>query len=264
MGREKESFVTKEKATVIANGLIEDISDAGRQINFIYGLGKDQRGFATPEEKQAVRNIQKEKDQKLTDLLILRKNVGFEKRFPVELEVFPGEEIHEFSMNPARLYVPSDINPLENYFVKFELSDIRKPGIVRNSIDVYNLLGKTEHVESNPSSFMHRTIIELIRIRDMKEGLSKREESEQISAFKPVIEDLNQLSANIIVNRLFKMDARNEIPHGYDIEFSANQEHQEAIAKIFKLSSNTEKPDDIYFFKVPAQNIVNILEAKRS
>ncbi len=264
MGREREQNITREQAIFLAGGLAADIQETQRHIKYVYEIGKDQRGFQTPEEKDIVRKLQKEKDQRIIDLLILRKKADSAVNFPVELEVYPGEQIHAFSMNPARIYVPSDINPLEQYYVKFELSDLRRPGVVTDSIQAQKLLGNTDEIESSDESFLNRTIIELIRIRDMRNGLVQSGQLEKTASYTTIIEGLSQLSADLVTNRLFPMDAGGYIPQGYDIRFSSDMEHMETVVEIARLSSEAERPDDTYLFRIPAQNIVNTLAGRKN
>lgn len=259
MGREQGSTITRDQAVFLAGGLTADINDTQRHINYVLGMGKDQRGYSTPQEREIIRKLQKEKDQKIIDLLILRRKSGNAVNLSVEIETYPGEEVHAFSMNPVRLYVPSDINPLEQYYVKFELSGIRRPGVATDSKQAHELLGKTVDTESDAVSYLNRTTIELIRIRDMRIALTQAGENEKTNAYEAVVEDLNQLSADLVAGRLFTLDARDKVPQGFDIDFYPDYEHNETVTKIVKLSSGTQRPDDIYLFRVPAKNIVNSL-----
>ena len=258
MGREREQL-SEQDFLFHAQALTADISYLQRQIKNIRMNGKDIRGFSTQMEKRAIRDLHRDENEKITELLLLRMHAGSIVNLPVEIERYPGEKIHPFSKNPAKIYLPSDIDSFQNYYVKFELSDIRKPGLIEDSVKAYEIMVDADESESTVHSFLFRTVLELIKIRDIRNGLINSVNNKNDNPNQPIIENLNQLTADLFTQRLFKLNAGNLIPQNYKVEFYADAEHNEAVAEIIRLSSSKMRPDNTYQFRVPASNIVNSL-----
>lgn len=194
--------------------IIGEISKFSRQISEIYALrdGYPDR-FLPQEEYTEIRRLHELKDQKTIDLLLQNQD-NPNNRFRIVLQKYSKEKIHPFSMNKISIFVPHIKDPNSDYLIKSELSDLRRAGVLEDSLQAETLLGeKTESYETGVN-FAFRTASELVRIRDLTRHVLEGTEQSKYTA-----KELGDLSSELITNRLLVLKNNNQLPQDSSLSF---------------------------------------------
>lgn len=187
--------------------IITDISNLSRQISAVYSLREVYPGkFLPPEDWAQSRRLHALKDHKTFDLLLQRRE-NPDGKISVVIQKFPGEITHPFSMNRVSIAVPSVEQPDKDYWIRTELSDLRRNGIIEDSIEAEKLLGETTIAQEPILSFIYRTNEELVKIRD---NIRRAKNSDTTRSYS--IEELEDLSAQLIRDRLIPLRSSPHFP----------------------------------------------------
>lgn len=249
---ERPSFENKTPENGFSE-IVSDISNISRSIKELYDL-RDVR-YLTNDEYSEVRRLHHLKNDRLIDLLLQKREKG-NSSINIVMKKFPGEEMHLFSMNHVSIYVPSREWPDSQYFIKAELSDIRRTGVSENSLQAEHLLGeKTQEVE-NTASFVQRTAKELTKINRLKQEAGKPEEEGSA-----VFEYLDQLSADLISKRLIMLRFSGRLPEWYSVYFYLQEgkkgKKNREVTKIIDNGYNRKRD---YIFITQGQKLEPVLE----
>lgn len=194
--------------------LISEISGINRRISEIYSLRDSLPGrFLPRKEFDRIRQLHQLKDQKTIDLLMLN-NQNRDDRIQIVLQIFKGEKLHPFSMNKVSIYIPSDQDSNRDYYIKINLSDLRRSGVSDDSLQAKKLLGEISESADTIVNYTHRTVFELKRIGNLTRNIVSGETRSKFSA-----EELENLSSMLISERLCKLKANGQLPQDSSLSF---------------------------------------------
>lgn len=253
------NFDETDQTHLAISDLTKEISGISMGIRRIYDI-RDVRHL-TEEEYTRVRQLNKLKDEKIMDLLTLRNQNGFSSEISVEMDKFPDEILHPFSMNKVFIYVPSQIRGRgEKYYVETELSDIRRKGQVENSMEAEEFLGEKTETPEPPREFVERTVRELMKIKKLKRDVLEEKEPNT----EPIAGYLNDLSARIISQRLIPLRAKGGIPPKYSLRvfLQAESQNGQAVERIV-VYQNGNSPTD-FSFTITGGKLAEALEENQS
>lgn len=202
--RPHESNEKRKSLRVILN----ELSQVSRSIKDYYSI-RDVRDL-TDEEADRVDYLHDLKDEKILDLLIFKKEAHVDDVL-VYYRKSRHEEIHPFSMNQVSIYVPSLEKPDELYRIKAELSDIRRNGIAKDSVEALELLEDATVEDEKMPFLLRRTALELISIKSEKLDVIYGKTN------RYTIDQLENISAGIIEHRLLGFRGKGLLPPLSDV-----------------------------------------------
>ena len=231
--------------------IISEISALSRQISSIYSLRDFYPGRYLPEEDWTeARKLHALKDQRTIDLLLQRRN-NPDNSIQIVLQKYPKETIHPFSMNNVSIYVPSEKGPEESYTIKTELSDLRRPGIVGDSLEAAKLLGDVPEANETIPGFIYRTNEELVKIQKRIQ-LARQPAGKS----KYSVDELEDLSAQLITERLLPLRSNTSFPPNSWLRFFM---YEDRTGKVLSEAANLNLGGKVFQFEVSGQRLLPVV-----
>ncbi len=231
--------------------IISEISNISMQISNIYSLRDFYPGRYLPEEDwMEARRLHALKDQRTIDLLLQRRD-NPDDRVQVVLQKFPREIMHPFSMNNVFVYLPSEKTPEEPYMVRTELSDLRRPGILGDSLEAAKLLGDVPEANETIPSFVYRTNEELVKIQKRTQLAKQAGVKSKYS-----VDELEDLSAQLITERLLPLRSSASFPPNSWLRFFM---YEDRTGRVLSEAANLNLGGRVFQFEVSGQRLLPVV-----
>ncbi len=229
--------------------LIGEISSLSKQIAAIYSLRDESPNRFLPiTQYNEIRRLHVIKDQITIDLLLANLQAP-DDRIEIVISKYPNEEIHPFSMNKISIYAPSTENPEEEYLIKTELFDLRRSGVAQNSKEAETLLGGAFISDETGFNFAFRTASELIAIRKATKEIMDGNTAELPYS----VEELHDLSAKLIVERLVPLRLNGKLPADSILSFFM---YEDTKGNILAENTNLVLRGKVYDFPTSGQRLL--------
>lgn len=169
-----------------AMALFDQIVDLNLQLYPLYGVKKSGVRLSD-DDYSLLRSMESTKNGLILDMLLARTPSS---GITVTLRKFEEELIHPFSMN--RIAIES-----KNHKVSANLSDLRRKGVVEDSIKAEQILGDFVIEPEQPRWLLERTIQELIKIRDHRFDVARGRKNDYSQ------DELDDLTFSLVRDRIF-------------------------------------------------------------
>ena len=170
---------------------------------------KLERQLSTPETAGRVAELTEELNQHLIDYLLERRD-GEIRVGRVELWEYNKpplvERRHAFSRNKVNFLFPS---PMENdppFPVKPRLSDLRRPGVLADSLETHRLLKPGYTLPESRGDFVSRTVDELVSVEAARNSVRASQPG------SPLIAHLRNLAEYLVAGRLLALNQLEPVP----------------------------------------------------
>ena len=233
--------------------IITDIFNLNMQIRDAYSMRDFLPDRYIPQDEwMEIKKMQGLKDQKIIDLLLENRN-NPNDRIQIAVKKYKREKTHLFSMNNVLIFAPLTENQEDDFTIRTELTNLRRPGVINNSLEAESILGSALVTtnEAGPD-FVHRTNNELMKIRN------QIREVKRTGTEKPYSKDkLEELSAQLITERLLPLKLGNHFPPNSSLNFLM---YEDTKGKILSEAARLNLGEKVFHYELEGQRLSSIIK----